>query len=228
MPAPNTEGVLRYKIKDMQVGDYIRCHANMADSPPTLFGMGSAEGYLNLPEVPLQGGIDGKGFFYFIKVDKGLLIADRVIRHSISWETLNTNELIQGKNYVWSTNHPVPDVTGIIRSLGGGNAFADANGNATTKNQGVGGWPTNNEWDKYLVRKDYGTGAGRDDVWHYIGAASYCQEIPANGVHFREGNQERRTARGYGDSKSFNLVPSNYTSLIHAFRPVFEYKEVVV
>ena len=34
------------------------------------------------------------GNFYFIKVDKGLLIADRVVQTNISWETLNNNGFI--------------------------------------------------------------------------------------------------------------------------------------
>ena len=57
------------------------------------------------PELPVTPGTTAKGFFYLIKVDKGLLVADRMVQQQISWEALNK------KNYIY-----------------GGSSFADAAG----------------------------------------------------------------------------------------------------
>jgi hypothetical protein len=45
----------------------------------------------------------------------------------------------------------IPPVNILYCSLSGGCAFADANGNMSTTNQSKYGFPTNNEWDKYIM-----------------------------------------------------------------------------
>lgn len=225
MPAPNTGGVLRSRIQDMKVGDYIVWKSN-----GTAYIMdGSIEGYT---ERPITGATDtampyAGTYWYGIKVDRGLIIADRVIHHTISWNQLNTWELIEGKPMTL-----LGGFMGIYRSLGGGNAFADASGARTTTNQGAGAWPINNEWDTYIANKDYGTGSGRDDVWNYWGVTTWCNETPSLGL--ADAINTSRVTRGawkdgtytYGNVKTMKLYASNHSSLFVGFRPVFEYKEV--
>lgn len=227
MPEPNTGGNLRTSIAEMEVGDYIKCHANTSDAPPTLYGFGEDKSFA---EMPVTGANSGNYFFYFVLVEKhevgGLLIADRVIRHSISWDVLNSSEYIEGKNYQWPTEFAVPDKTGILRSLGGGNSYADANGNSSKTDAGLGAWPTDNEWDTYIVKKDYGTGAGRDDVWHWNGVGSWVQETPINGIAGNSSNAGSRWSKGWTVHHSGGSNGSaEYRSNL-GFRPCFEYEEV--
>lgn len=225
MPAPNTGGVFRSRIQDMKVGDYISCNYSQTGnvgSPRNSFGsLGSPQ----FSELPLTGVDQGYGFFYMIKVDKGLLIADRVIQNSVSWEALNNFEFIEGKNgsMAFEDNTHVPMSELVVRSLGGGNAFANADGTRSTTEQGQGAWPTNNEWDVYITKKDYGTGAGRDDVWHWNGVMSLCQETPVLTIS----GSSNRVMRGRFGVSNIMFPTSSQTATTHGFRPVFEYKEVI-
>ncbi|BAU28210.1 hypothetical protein DFP93_101287 [Aneurinibacillus soli] len=224
MPMPNTSGQLRSKIQDMQIGDYIK----------TYWTVGSWDvEYLKTTGIYTEYPVTGvpwasNGFFYFIKADKGLLISDRVIFHTKSWDFLNGEKVVQGRHLVKSFD----GIQGIIRSLGGGNAYTDANGNMSLTDKGLGAWPTNNEWDEYIVRKDYGTGAGRDDVWHWNNVATWCQETPVNGFVPYNGSSAQnpannvRVGRGQGGLKHVLTRLSGDSLNLYGFRPVFEYKEV--
>ncbi|OME43863.1 hypothetical protein BSK59_33455, partial [Paenibacillus odorifer] len=68
-----------------------------------------------------------------------------------------------------------------IRSLTGGVAFADANGNGATTDLGYGMLPTNNEWDKYISNfppSKIQLGKTLDDVFHWNGAVTWSQDTP--------------------------------------------------
>ncbi|KIL71962.1 hypothetical protein [Pseudobacillus badius] len=118
------------------------------------------------------------------------------------------------------------ETAGIIRSLTGGVAYADANGNKATTDQGYGGWPTNNEWDRYIVNfpKDkIQTGKTLDDVFHCLSAGTWCQDTPVS-------NSTSRVFRGGWDvssqkNNSFSSTSSSQSSGSWGFRPVFAYKE---
>jgi len=118
----------------------------------------------------------------------------------------------------------VPNIgQGIIRSLTGGVAYADANGNKSTTDQGYGGWPTNNEWDKYIVnfpQELIQPGKTLDDVFHYNKVYTFTQDTSFLGNIYR-------TCRGNNNNvKSF--LPNTDATLINynrGFRPVFEYIE---
>ena len=206
----------------MEVGDYIVWKSNGS----AYIMDGSTEGYT---ERPVIGASDtampyAMTYWYGIKVDQGLIVSDRVIHTSISWTQLNTWELIEGKPLTL-----LDGTLGVFRSLGGGNAFADANGNRATTDQGFGGWPTNNEWDTYIVKKDYGNGAGRDDVWHWTNHkwGTWVQETPSG---LMNSSNSRRVIRGTNGSvaKVDGLAFDTATSISSymGFRPVFEYREV--
>ena len=94
MPVPATKGQLRTRIEDMQIGDYIVCNYLASSGAVGIFSnLGGTAG----TEIPVTGSSTPNGTFYFVKVDKGLLIADRVVQHSIRWDTLNAGKVIQGR-----------------------------------------------------------------------------------------------------------------------------------
>lgn len=116
---------------------------------------------------------------------------------------------------------------GYIRSLGGGCSFADASGNSTSTDPGsskYGAWPTNNEWDKYIVASTLNglITAGDSNVWHWNGIYTWIQDTPISAL-FASTN---RPLRGYA-LKAFNCSQaSTYSADIAGFRPVLQYKEV--
>ncbi|MFC8687328.1 discoidin domain-containing protein [Brevibacillus porteri] len=113
MPVPATTGQLRTKVSDMQIGDYIICEywQNTAGSTGSLSLLGTATRgeipVIGMTAAPTSG---NGGTFYFVKVDTGLLIGDRIVNHSISWDALNTGRFIQGRP--WDNGNIIPVMTG--------------------------------------------------------------------------------------------------------------------
>jgi hypothetical protein len=338
-------------LENMEIGQCIPCRY----TAPTNGNAGSFSelGTCTAAEIPVTGSATPDGLFYFIKVDKGLLIADRVIQHSISWDILNTRGFIDGKVFInditsqsqliddghygarnlafddtiggytsasweadandkkgwvgqdfgtqkiikvysisactdypgnspidWTfegsndiTNWDVLDIqTGhswvsgetkyffidniqgyryyrinvtncggtryviiseiemsefniscLIRSLSGGCGYADANGNATTTDQGNGGFPTNNEWDIYIVNSDLDGKIvkGDDNVWHWSNMYSWVKDTPIISMT----NNANRVYRGKDLNNKLAVTPSSTSSSVIGFRPVLEYIE---
>ncbi|CAH8772305.1 hypothetical protein [Paenibacillus dendritiformis] len=154
MPVPATTGQLRKHVKDMEIGDYICCYWSYNTNN---FTQSVTSMSLNTPgeELPLENPTTS-GNFYFIKVDKGLLIADRVTQVSVTWNVLNQHKCIQGRPKVFVKGWDgISDISGAIRSLTGGVAYADKDGNKIIPNENdrhsiYGAFPTNNEYDKYI------------------------------------------------------------------------------
>lgn len=225
MPVPNTGGLLCPTIQDMRIGDYI--YGTFENN------VGWDIGVKKGTEYPVTGVAQGSiypGYFYYIKVDTGLLIADRVVLHTVSWDELNafSSRTIQGRVQTMG------GISGIFRSPGGGCACADENGNMSLTYTGFGAWPVDNEWDEYIVRKDYGTGAGRDDVWHKDKIYTWCQETPILGAWISStGTPANPTAssritRGFDTAGAYPYIgttSSTVANISRGFRPVFEYKE---
>ncbi|OXB94739.1 hypothetical protein [Parageobacillus galactosidasius] len=235
MPVPATTGQLRTRIEDTQIGDYIKT-GYFTQTSINLYGGITGAGSDIPPgspydtnEIPLTGFGSGNtataGYFYFIKVAKGLLIADRVIHNQISWDTLNSNKAIQGYPKT------LTGIQGIIRSLTGGVAYADANGNKSTTDQGYGGWPTNNEWDKYINRfpqELIQSGKTLDDVFHSKNIGTWTQDTPQLGIIINSSSStasDRMIRRELGAPYHIHKVTSNTSGTLIGFRPVFEYIE---
>jgi hypothetical protein len=103
MATPQTNGVLRTTLESMNIGDYTKCEINKLGSGPIVF-TSSFLGNLStdnneLSTIPLYnaGSSITRMFFYLIKVDTGLLIADRIILANISAQILNGMDLFLGK-----------------------------------------------------------------------------------------------------------------------------------
>ncbi|MWV43082.1 hypothetical protein GRF59_05515 [Paenibacillus sp. HJL G12] len=91
---PKTGGKLRTRVQEMEIGDYIRCgYSASSGTAGVFYGLGTDT---DDAEISLDGPIAPNGYFYFIKVKEGLLVADRVIQTGISWLTLNMTSYTHG------------------------------------------------------------------------------------------------------------------------------------
>ena len=101
MPTPATNGVLRTKLSDMKVGDYIKWYnsGNFAltpDVPSNAVEYSTVNSSLDRIKITLT----TAGSFYFIKVASGLCIADRhVVGTDCSRKILNKSNVFKGYSY---------------------------------------------------------------------------------------------------------------------------------
>lgn len=153
--------------------------------------------------------------------DKTLLICDRVILVSVSWDDLN------GQGYVTGKTITIDGTKYKCRLLTGGS-------NRRNNDWYAGGTPTNNEWDRFITREEVITGlpapvssdldtnlnttdhnSTHNQLWHWVGVYSWCQETWAE-------NASSRAIRGFNSARhwNFNLAAHQYASV--GFRPVLE------
>ena len=153
--------------------------------------------------------------------DKTLLICDRVILVSVSWDDLN------GQGYVTGKTITIDGTKYKCRLLTGGS-------NRRNNDWYAGGTPTNNEWDRFITREEVITGlpapvssdldtnlnttdhnSTHNQLWHWVGVYSWCQETWAENASFR-------AYRGYASARFWNYYSSGFRSVIVGFRPVLE------
>lgn len=121
----------------------------------------------------------------------------------------------------------------LIRSLTGGNAYLGTDGKASLTDKGLGAFPANNEWDKYIVKSDLnGTiTAGDNNVWHWHeGVYSYHCDTPVIGLDASTSRVARGAFKYNGswiseDIKHFSYGLSSGTGSHIGFRPALEYLE---
>jgi hypothetical protein len=80
-------------LENMDIGDCIPCRYTATSGAAGTF---SELGTCVATEIPISGTVTPDGLFYFIKIDKGILVADRVIQTNISWNVLNAAKYIEG------------------------------------------------------------------------------------------------------------------------------------
>ena len=153
--------------------------------------------------------------------DKTLLICDRVILVSVSWDDLN------GQGYVTGKTITIDGTKYKCRLLAGGS-------NRRNNDWYAGGTPTNNEWDRFITREEVITGlpapvssdldtnlnttdhnSAHNQLWHWVGVYSWCQETWAE-------NASSRAFRGYISARLWNYTYATYQSASVGFRPVLE------
>ncbi len=153
--------------------------------------------------------------------DKTLLICDRVILVSVSWDDLN------GQGYVTGKTITIDGTKYKCRLLTGGS-------NRRNNDWYAGGTPTNNEWDRFITREEVITGlpapvssdldtilnttdhnSTHNQLWHWVGVYSWCQETWAE-------NASTRASRGYGSARFWSRDSSGNRSVSVGFRPVLE------
>lgn len=138
--------------------------------------------------------------------NKTLLICDRVILVSVSWDDLNGQGFISGKNI------RIDGATYKCRVLAGGT------GPRTSSDWYSGGTPANNEWDRFVTREEVITGlpaplssdldttlnatdknSSHNRFWNWVGVYSWCQETYS-------GNASTRAVRGYISARNRHHV----------------------
>ena len=153
--------------------------------------------------------------------DKTLLICDRVILVSVSWDDLN------GQGYVTGKTITIDGTKYKCRLLTGGS-------NRRNNDWYAGGTPTNNEWDRFITREEVITGlpapvssdldtilnttdhnSTHNQLWHWVGVYSWCQETWAE-------NASNRAYRGYFSARGWDYSSSGSRSVNVGFRPVLE------
>ena len=153
--------------------------------------------------------------------DKTLLICDRVILVSVSWDDLN------GQGYVTGKTITIDGTKYKCRLLTGGS-------NRRNNDYYAGGTPTNNEWDRFITREEVITGlpapvssdldtnlnttdhnSTHNQLWHWVGVYSWCQETWAE-------NASYRAPRGYSSARFWSCSSSGYRRARLGFRPVLE------
>lgn len=153
--------------------------------------------------------------------DKTLLICDRVILVSVSWDDLN------GQGYVTGKTITIDGTKYKCRLLTGGS-------NRRNNDWYAGGTPTNNEWDRFITREEVITGlpapvssdldtnlnttdhnSTHNQLWHWVGVYSWCQETWAE-------NASYRAYRGYDSARYWYDLSSGRRYVYVGFRPVLE------
>lgn len=153
--------------------------------------------------------------------DKTLLICDRVILVSVSWDDLN------GQGYVTGKTITIDGTKYKCRLLTGGS-------NRRNNDWYAGGTPTNNEWDRFITREEVITGlpapvssdldtnlnttdhsSTHNQLWHWVGVYSWCQETWAE-------NASYRARRGCGSARDWHDYSSGSRDVRVGFRPVLE------
>lgn len=153
--------------------------------------------------------------------DKTLLICDRVILVSVSWDDLN------GQGYVTGKTITIDGTKYKCRLLTGGS-------NRRNNDWYAGGTPTNNEWDRFITREEVITGlpapvssdldtnlnttdhnSTHNQLWHWVGVYSWCQETWAE-------NASYRAFRGSPSARYWLYTSSGYRDVTVGFRPVLE------
>ena len=153
--------------------------------------------------------------------DKTLLICDRVILVSVSWDDLN------GQGYVTGKTITIDGTKYKCRLLTGGS-------NRRNNDWYAGGTPTNNEWDRFITREEVITGlpapvssdldtilnttdhnSTHNQLWHWVGVYSWCQETWAE-------NASYRAYRGYFSARHWSYDSSGTRYVNVGFRPVLE------
>ena len=153
--------------------------------------------------------------------DKTLLICDRVILVSVSWDDLN------GQGYVTGKTITIDGTKYKCRLLTGGS-------NRRNNDWYAGGTPTNNEWDRFITREEVITGlpapvssdldtnlnttdhnSTHNQLWHWVGVYSWCQETWAE-------NASTRAYRGCNSARTWSYDSSGHRTVNVGFRPVLE------
>ncbi|PVC75087.1 hypothetical protein C2I27_04160 [Priestia megaterium] len=199
---------IQTRLEDMVIGDKIRCewysNNGSLDSNNHFYKIGTS--VLTLGNAGLFNQSTATGF-YFIYVgkdfkDRMILIADRNVSHTITWDKLNImGYATKDGSEVTSLGLDPTQWKTNIRLLTG-STFSDK--------------ATNSEWDKYIVN---GTGGGQyppgdDSTWHWNEMYSWVSSTASNSTSDYRGSRGNATV-SWWTSYSSNAAPSNY-----GFRPV--------
>ena len=129
------------------------------------------------------------------KYPHSLFVADYAVTHTVSWDDLNTADLIFGKNYA------IGGVDYTLRAPSVGSRY-------TGSDESQRSTPQSNEWDKILDKDD-------GYIKNWTNVFSCGQDT----TYFWS---EYRAVRGYGSARYWSDKDATYSSPHLGFRPVLE------
>ena len=129
------------------------------------------------------------------KYAHSLFVADYAVTHTVSWNGLNDEGLIFGKNYASG---------GVDYTLRAPSVGSNATGSGDSQR----GVPQSNEWDTMLNKN-----SGYIKNWN--GIYSWGQDTTRY-------NSSGRAVRGYGSARRWNNDNASYSNPTLGFRPVLE------
>lgn len=181
-------------VADLEIGKRIRCnYSATASGKAGVFGNLGKE-TSNMGSTPTSiSNVD----FYFIMADeynnKKILVADRNIQSSISWDSLNSEGLISGVQINLNDER----CKFVSRVMSGGYASGD----------------TYNEWDRYIVNSTLNGKviAGDNNVWNWSGTPSLTSTTNATSAN--------RVRRG---GTSVALFGASRSDTANSYRPLME------
>ena len=125
-----------------------------------------------------------------------LFVADYAVTHTVTWNDLNTADLIFGKDYA---------ANGVDYTLRAPSVGSDRTGSNDSEH----GTPQSNEWDRILDKND-----GYIKNWKRM--ASWGQDTrPDNSTPFR-------AVRGFHSTRGWEFNSSSHRNVYLGFRPVLE------
>lgn len=190
MAAPATMGKYCTKLADMEIGDYIQCvyEAPYSNDAGYFSQLGTKDPYyirttttttdgvkgdpvvekVKYAELPTTPKVDKiSGYFYLLKADYGMLIADRMVQQQISWETLNKKNYIYGGAFD-AVNARTTQTVDIIITHKTFESTDTASDTTTTDNQF-------DSADRYVETKRTQVVVGNA----YVAATDKAAEVPA-------------------------------------------------
>ena len=129
------------------------------------------------------------------KYAHSLFVADYAVTHTVSWDALNTADLIFSKNYASG---------GVDYTLRTPSVGSDCTGLVDSQR----GVPQSNEWDT-MLNKDSGY------IQNWNGMFSWGQDVSSGGA-------SRRAIRGYNSARLWSNNGATFSYPIVGFRPVLE------
>ena len=129
------------------------------------------------------------------KYPHSLFIADYAVTHTVSWDALNTADLIFGKNYASG---------GVDYTLRAPSVGSDNRGSGDSER----GTPQSNEWDR-ILDKDSGY------IKNWNGIYSWGQDTTRY-------NSSHRAVRGYSSARFWLYLTATNSGPYVGFRPVLE------
>ncbi len=127
--------------------------------------------------------------------DRSLFVADYNAVHTVSWDALDTEGLIFGKNYSSG------DISYRLRSLSVG---SESSGSGNDQR----GIPQSNEWDQILNKNEA-------YLKNWSAIISLGQDTPTN-------NASYRALRGYNSARFWGFNSASHVNPYYGFRPVLE------
>ena len=129
------------------------------------------------------------------KYPHSLFVADYVVTNDVSWDALNTANLIFGKDYASG---------GVDYTLRAPSVGSNSTGSGESQHD----TPSNNEWDRILDKN-----SGYIQNWNKM--YSWGQDTSSAAESFR-------AYRGYNSARSWYYTSSSFRNVYLGFRPVLE------